>query len=153
LICAIELKPALPIGVQHRLDAGHCSVESPRDLAIGFFYLLGMCRLAVERFRQSGAIDSERVELLRQAVFAAIRFATSLDRGIERIERQRKALDRSVDRTRLRHDTLRLGISFKLSRLDRKPYVPHDCGVNCRATICPLISHPVHGPSALGHSH
>src|ERR1019366_281041 len=91
------------VAVQHRLDADDGGVQPLRDLAIGGLQPARARGFAVERGGKPGAVDAQRVELARQPLPAAVGLAPALDRGIERVERQRQTLHCAIDRALVGH--------------------------------------------------
>ena len=73
------------------------------DLAVGRFQPARARGFAVERGGEPGAVDAERMELARQPFLAAVGLAPSLDRGVERVQRERQTLDRLIDRALVGH--------------------------------------------------
>ena len=82
---------------------GDGGVEPLRDLAVGRLERARARGLAVERGGKPGAVDAQRVQLARQPLLVAVGFAPALDRGIERVERQRQTLHRGIDCALLGH--------------------------------------------------
>ena len=92
-----SLHSAASVRLQHRLDRGDGRVQPLGDLAVGRLQPARARGLAVERGGELRAVEAERLQLARRALLAAVGLAPPLDRGIERIERQRQALHRIVD--------------------------------------------------------
>src|SRR4051812_43114 len=108
---------ALLVGIQHGLDRGDRRIEAAGDLAIGRLKATRARGLAIERGGEPRAVDTECMNLRAQGLFTAIGLTAALDSGVERIQRQSKALHRSIDCTLIAH---------RLARALEKP-----CGGRC----------------------
>src|SRR6185312_15413437 len=91
------------LAVDHVADARDGSIDAAGDLAADAFEPARACCLAVERGGKLGTVDTERVQLAGEPFLAAVALTTTFHCRIERIERQRQALDRGIHCARLRH--------------------------------------------------
>ena len=97
LTCAIDCSSA-SARIWMRVDRG---IEPARDLAVGVVEPSGARGLAIERGGKPGAVDAERVNLLRQAVLAAVGLAAALDRGSSASSASARRFDQRADRSRV----------------------------------------------------
>ena len=119
-----------------------------RDLAVGRLQPARARGFAVERGGEPGAVDAERVDLARQPLLAAVGLAPALDRGVERVERQRQTLHRLIDRALRRVIAIQSALKNSCGGKDlgEEPYVLRDPAVNACAAIYPdVFAQPVHG--------
>src|SRR5690242_3764457 len=91
------------VGLQDGADGVDCGVEPARDLAVGGVERPGPRRGGVEIGGEQRAIGTERMQLRLKRLLAAIGVLPALDRRAQRIEGERKAPGRRVDRLGVVH--------------------------------------------------
>jgi len=88
---------------EQRAKLGHCGIEPPRDVATDVLERAGARGGVIELGGKPRTVIAERMQLGSERRLLPVGDLAPLDRGRERIERERKTSAGSLDRVRLGH--------------------------------------------------